>query len=357
MTGQTNAVKLDEQFTADGTSYIRRPYSFFHGALGHRAPGAELIIAGKIYSLSCSRSRECRYTYKRFAAELGVSLSTVARSIKSLKEHGVIIQDKRKTGAAYKFVEAPKDQRRYIRTERWMIETSFEVRTKSGKIVTRRLIESEKTVLSHIWTHCTSGKTGGTCSGSARSWAGMLQMDEKTVKKAIRNLLGAGLIVRPAEDRGVNGYKRSTYHINGRIVRKLERASRRAHRAQDRRTDAELAADARTERERVYAARREAAESRAESYLRRIMQDAAYAHAERRGRKLDIEIAKAELYSPADVARLRREAAELQAQKAARMQALGVSADDLKPQYICPLCRDTGYLPGGRPCGCYSPQR
>ena len=89
MTGQTNAVKLDEQFTADGTSYIRRPYSFFHGALGHRAPCAELIIAGKIFSLSCSRSRECRYTYKRFSAELGVSRSTVARSIRSLKEQGI----------------------------------------------------------------------------------------------------------------------------------------------------------------------------------------------------------------------------------------------------------------------------
>ena len=357
MTRQINAVKLDEQFRADGTSYIRRPYSFFHGALGHRAPCAELIIAGKIYSLSCSRSRECRYTYKRFSAELGVSRSTVARSIRSLKERGIISQDKRKTGAAYKFIKLPDGQRRFLRTERWMLETSFEIRAKSGKIVMRRLLKSEIDVLSLIWTHCTSGKTGGTCSGSARSWAGILGRSDKTVKKAIRNLLGAGLIVRPQEDRGVNGHKRSTYRLNGRIVRELERASRRARRAQDRRTDAELAADARTERERVYAARREAAESRAESYLRRIMQDAAYAHAERRGRKLDIEIAKAELYSPADVARLRREAAELQAQKAARMQALGVSADDLKPHYSCPLCRDTGYLPGGRPCGCYSPQK
>lgn len=349
-------VKLNEQFTADGTHYIRRPYSFFHGALGENATPSERMIAGKIFSLACSEARECRYTYKRFQDELGVSRSTVARAIGRLKEGGIIAQDKRRTGAAYKFVKLPDGRSAFLRTERWMLETAFEIGTKGGETVVRRLRQSEIDVLSLIWTHCTSSKTGGTCTGSASTFAGILGYCDDTIKQAIRTLLHAGLITRAEEDRGVNGYKKSTYRINGRVVRKIERAARRAAGAADRRTDAEKAADVKAERERFYAARREAAESRAERYFSRIMQDAAYARAEHAGKALMVKIARAELYSPADVARLQEEAKKLEAEKAARLRAMGIRAEDLTPRYTCPHCKDTGYLPGGKPCGCYTPQ-
>lgn len=343
--------KLNDRIQADGSVYIRRPYSFFHGALGGKPTRSETMVAGVIYSFADKPGTECRYTYDRFCRELGISRSTVARCIRAAKDSHVIRQKKRHAGAAYTIDQMPTDTHSFVRTESWMIDTVFELR--GGE--TRRLKQSEIDVLSHIWTHCTNPNGDGSCRGSVRLWAGMLNLDAKTVDAAIRVLLHADLIVRPEANRGVNGSVRSAYRLNARFVRKLMRGRKRAQTPRERASAAETASDGRAERERFYAARRAQAESRAEDYLRRVMQDADYAAAERRSRALTIEIAKAELYSPADVARLRQEARDITARKHARLRALGVRPEDLTPHYSCPRCRDTGFLPDGRACDCYGP--
>ena len=56
------------------------------------------------------------------------------------------------------------------------------------------------------------------------------------------------------------------------------------------------------------------------------------------------------------IAALRREQETARQIMAQRLHAMNLTPDDLLPHYACAKCRDTGYLPDGRPCDCY-PER
>lgn len=63
-----------------------------------------------------------------------------------------------------------------------------------------------------------------------------------------------------------------------------------------------------------------------------------------------------ELLKAADRDAVRRNTAqklaELQIEREGLLNALGLSAESLKPHYACEKCSDTGYLPGGELCPC-----
>ena len=119
------------------------------------------------------------------------------------------------------------------------------------------------------------------------------------------------------------------------------------------RSEAAVSADARTERERWYAARKRAALARAEQAIAKANTDPAFSRAETAIKKGEIELAKAEVFAPDTLPDLQE---KLEQAKIARKNALArlqLSEADFAPHYSCPKCSDTGFLPDGRMCDCY----
>lgn len=132
-----------------------------------------------------------------------------------------------------------------------------------------------------------------------------------------------------------------------------ERQTAQTPAARDYRTKADINADARSERERWYALRRNAAVERAERTRAAAEKDPAFAAAEKAIKKDEIELAKAEVFSPADLPAIRERIQAARRSRAEALQKLGIQEADLMPGYACPKCSDTGFLPDGRMCDCY----
>ncbi len=116
-----------------------------------------------------------------------------------------------------------------------------------------------------------------------------------------------------------------------------------------------IAADEKSARERFYAARREQAIRQAERAQAAARRDPAYSEADAAVRRGEIELAKAEIYSPDRADKI---AAALKAAREERAKALGrlgLTERDLLPRFRCEKCSDTGFLPDGRACDCYRP--
>lgn len=118
-------------------------------------------------------------------------------------------------------------------------------------------------------------------------------------------------------------------------------------------SEAAISADARSERERWYAARRRAALSHAEQANARAQKDAAFARAESAVKKGEIELARAEIFSPETLPALREKVNAAKKARAAALARLGLSDADFVPRYACTKCSDTGFLPDGTMCDCY----
>ena len=110
----------------------------------------------------------------------------------------------------------------------------------------------------------------------------------------------------------------------------------------------------RADRERFYARRREKVEREKDrAYQKALKSSVEFACAEQEIRKMQLEIAKAEL-NDVDLARELKEKEE--ALKRARIYALkkiGLTLEDIEGKPYCSKCADTGTLPNGRACDCY----
>lgn len=344
--------------------YLRVPYSFFkqslYGAGGRTPTRSEIGLYGLIYGLSAKKNGEtgsCKMSYSTFEEKLHVSRSTVARSVKSLKDAGKIVQDKsHKTCASYCFTERPQEKG-YVTIELYLYNTKFTVR---GEEAPRYLTQAEIHVLGLIKTHCENEKGTGKFTGSARGIAKTLGLNKNTVQSSLSALLGAGLIFRAKEKKGVNNYVRSEYTINKKLLRQLNKKYKKATEQPVKRlTEAEQAADDRTERERFYAQRRNAALERAESFEKKAEQDEPFRTIVQELRKFPPKMGKAAAFGNVmELEELQRKERELKAQRAKRLTLLGLSEDDLHPHWHCPECEDTGYIKdSGRACSCYSKGR
>ncbi len=121
----------------------------------------------------------------------------------------------------------------------------------------------------------------------------------------------------------------------------------------DYKSEATLSADARTERERWYSARRNAAIARAEQIAARAQRDEAFSRAENAIKKGEIELAKAEVFAPDTLPEIRARLARAKKARAEALGRLGLTDADFVPRYACPKCSDTGFLPDGTICDCY----
>ena len=117
------------------------------------------------------------------------------------------------------------------------------------------------------------------------------------------------------------------------------------------------AANARSERERWYSARHNAAEAKAEKAKERARSFPAYLEAEKALKRLEIEHAKAELYEPEKVKDIELEQDAREFERAQALLLAGLTEADLLPVWHCARCSDTGFLPSGAACGCFEKAR
>ncbi len=125
----------------------------------------------------------------------------------------------------------------------------------------------------------------------------------------------------------------------------------------DLRSEAAIAADLRAERERYYAALREKAQRRVERAQTIALRDAEYREAEAALNKGELELAKAEIYSPASLPELNARLEAARQKRLSALKRLHLSERDFAPAYSCAKCSDTGFLPNGALCDCYDARK
>lgn len=113
------------------------------------------------------------------------------------------------------------------------------------------------------------------------------------------------------------------------------------------------AANAKSERERYYALLREKAQTRADKFLAKANGNGRFKEISAELSKMEISLAKAEVFEPQKLPELQARKAALLSERVNVLKALGINQEDLKPQFVCKKCSDTGFLPNGAACDCY----
>ena len=113
------------------------------------------------------------------------------------------------------------------------------------------------------------------------------------------------------------------------------------------------AVNAKADRERYYAQLREKAQNRADKFLAKANKNARYFEISTELSKMEIALAKAEVFEPKNLPALTERKASLLRERRNILDLLNIREEDLLPQYCCEKCSDTGFLPSGVACNCY----
>ena len=125
------------------------------------------------------------------------------------------------------------------------------------------------------------------------------------------------------------------------------------YRDQEKKPSSVVDADARADRERWYAERRQKALGDAEKIYKTFLKDETFAKIDKRLRVIACEQGKAEARDDkTTLAKLEREKARLSLQKRGIIERNGMTEEDLEPKWNCKKCQDTGFV-DGIPCDCY----
>ena len=313
-----------------------------------------VAAGGEVYSFTCDRVNgeqpTCTRTYEGFSRDLGISVSSVSRSVGSLIEGGMIARKGRS-----EYITTLDKSGTFLRLESWVNTIKVKVTNKQGKVIERKLKLSERFVFSLIFTHCDTGKGGDNKYSASNAEIGrILGLNPKTVSKAINTLIAAGLVIRAEYERGVNRTHKSTYHINNCLLSR-NRAATSSLIGEER--QAKTPADARAEssdRARWYAQRRQEAEERAERNKQKARTDNRFKDADTELRALASREAFAELRGKfEELAKIQSRRRELEEQRIKALRRMHLTPDDLRPHYHCQACNDTGFTEQGKLCSCY----
>lgn len=113
------------------------------------------------------------------------------------------------------------------------------------------------------------------------------------------------------------------------------------------------AVNAKSDRERYYALLREKAQTRADRFVAKANGNARFKEISLRLKKLELELARAEIFAPDTLPSLSREKKALLAERKDILAQMGIDEGDLTAKFVCPKCRDTGFVKGGAACDCY----
>lgn len=356
-----NTAQLNITAQRARSGYIRAPYAFFRQMVNGRRPRTSLVaVRGLIYSFSNTKGdpdAALRLSLREFGGKIHYAKSTIVDALNDLRADELFVQDKSDPArAAYTSKDRVFDKS-FIRMDLFLFTTKFRIK-KSDR--SGYLTDAAKKVLSLFITHCTNPKGDGAFHGSVRGIANLVGLCNASVQKAIKLLFSMELIFRPEDCRGVNGHWRSTYKINGKLLRTCYKAYKKEEKtlqsAPQSAKDKEISdADIRADRERFYAARQAQANARAEHFKEVLNADPKYHELRMEHAKLDPEIARAECSEDRKKAeKLNAKKKSLAIQIARRMRSLGISKEDLRPVFSCNKCRDTGFrIDTGIACDCY----
>ncbi len=115
------------------------------------------------------------------------------------------------------------------------------------------------------------------------------------------------------------------------------------------------AINAKSDRERYYALLREKALSKADKFLAKANKNARFKELSTELSKMEIALAKAEVFEPKNLPALTEQKAALLRERRSILETLGIEEEQLLPQFSCIKCSDTGFLPSGVACNCYKP--
>lgn len=323
-----------------------------------RLPFGALFVLSDVFSFT-GEKLSCLRTYKSFEKRLGISRATVGRALRKSKDKGLIEHNNEK---GYVFTNEDFNRDLFLRIEQWVHIEYFNIRG-----ICRRLKLSERVIYGRIFTSADNkNKRIKTCEYSYSELEQATGISEKTVKRAVWALIRAGLIFRPKEDKGVNAYKKSTYTLNYKLIRELQKKYKKEDKsdknqiteasAGEYKTREQLGRERRAKIEDMYSQMRANAERKADENLARARLDKRFKDAERDIDDLSIKIAFAGVREPQTAPELETMLAQAKRRRLSVMRILGLTEEDLKPQYACKLCGDTGFrIADGKVCKCFPP--
>lgn len=111
--------------------------------------------------------------------------------------------------------------------------------------------------------------------------------------------------------------------------------------------------NAKSERERYYSLLREKAQMRADKFMDKAKKDPQFSDISKQLSKIEIDLAKAEFFSPESLPALEEKKSALLSKRKDALARLGIKESDLTAQCVCKKCSDTGFLSNGKACDCY----
>lgn len=359
-----------EQPNGINEGFLRVPYELYQLRIGGKKPGrCILTVLSAIYSFtkreqSAENGPEkviarCELSYRAFSERYHISRASVWRAVHAASDDGIISKQRQSVyHASYEFNLSFSNED-YITTDDFLFRTRFSLKNGESIFLPKSAID----VLGLIRGHAENKKGKGYFEGSVRGIMRTLCLSKTTVQKSISLLLSLQLIFRRKEHCGRNGYFRSRYTVNEKLLRSKNRAYKREFGkfAADVRQTAEKrsGSDLRAERERFYEELRRQDQDRIDSFRNKLDRDAVYTSCNRELRSLEPQIARLELNGESGkLGELRKKYRALSDAVAERMKKLGIFMEDISPKYRCRECQDTGFrVTDGRLCSCFPRRR
>ncbi len=324
-----------------------------------RAPNfSDLMLFSLLYSFSHMKNKPnetCKRSYSEIEAEIDFVRSTIAESVWAFKGAGIIEQIKHfHEKAEYKCVGFPKDEF-YITFEGYLFTDKFYVPEEERE---RKLHKWEIWLISLLGAMCNKPEAKG-CDFTIEELCKKSGACEKTIRTAICKTINMGFISSRNRIKYARADKRLHFNVNSDVRRLMKHESRlkaAEKRAEKARKDEELrAANMRAERESYYASLQNAALALAEHNRRVAEKDVEFKRADTLLRAGEIELARAEVYAPETLREIKIRIEQAQRDRAHALTRLKLTEEDLKPQWTCKKCSDSGFLPNGKMCDCYTP--
>ena len=325
-------------------------YRFPYDLARRGMPGKIGRVISVIYSYSNNRSKskaECVLTYRGLAACACVSPATVARAINTMRSIDGFTEREENGRKRYSIHTSGGCIRRY----RYLFEHTFEMANGN-----RKLTSVEESILDIILSHVTNPNARNGFEGSERRFATLLGRSTDTIGNAIRSLMSAGLLHRPR--RGTSRHRLSRYTVCRelrRIVLREDTDTPIEKTQQGFSTQRDRDQDARTEFERHFAMLRDQAIAAADAARARAERDADFTKIEHDLRSLTPTMARADVRGDRKTLRdLMQKKRALTMQRTHILARIGLSIEDLMPQWHCKICDDTGFRKSdGHMCSCW----
>lgn len=184
-----------------------------------------------------------------------------------------------------------------------------------------------------------------------RSW----EFSDKMILEAAKRSTGASAPLSYM-NKLLSEWKRTGVKDVASIPERTAQTSGNAQVRPNFKSEKDIAADLRSDREHYYAVLRQKAQEKAESNRRLAESDREFAEADTAIKRGEIELARAEVFSPDRAENIRRELQAWQQKRKRALTRLSLTEASLQPEYRCKKCSDTGFLPDGRACDCYPGQ-